>query len=244
MPAPKAEPLVFTYRFKFPDKSAARMDVTLDADTLLVQASDPNPAPEWCKLEYRQCPNCPLNAKENPLCPVAAKLHGVVDRFKDCVSFSKVEVHISAGQRTLRKTASVADALTSLMGIYMAGGGCPILDRLRPMLLTHMPFASGIETFYRSLSTYLLGQHFVAEAGGTPDWTFGKLHEASDAIQDVNQAFCKRLQGLGIADGVLNAISHLDCFAMLVGRQLRDRQLDKIRKLFGAYMGPSGAEKK
>ncbi|MBI5201730.1 MAG: hypothetical protein HY925_09110 [Elusimicrobia bacterium] len=238
MAAPNAEPLVFSYKFKFPDKSKAQMDVKLDPDTLAVIEKDPDPAPEWTRLEYRQCPNCPLNAKDNPLCPVAAKLTGVVARFKDSVSFSKVEVQVTSGQRHVRKIASVADALTSLMGIYMAGGGCPILDRLRPMLLTHMPFASGLETFYRSLSTYLLGQHFVAVAGGTPDWNFGKLGESSDAIQDVNQAFCRRLQGLGIADGVLNAISHLDCFAMLVGRQLRDRQIDKIRSLFSAYLKP------
>ncbi len=239
MAAPKAEPLVFTYKFKFPDKSSVKMDVRLDPDTLAVIEEHPDPAPEWTKLEYRQCPNCPLNPKDSPLCPVAAKLHGVVARFKDSVSFSRVEVQVTSGQRHVKKTASVADALTSLMGIFMAGGGCPILDRMRPMLLTHMPFASGLETFYRSLSTYLLGQHFVAEAGGTPDWTFGRLGESSDAIQDVNQAFCRRLQGLGIADGVLNAISHLDCFAMLVGRQLRDRQIDKIRMLFTSYLKPA-----
>lgn len=233
---PSNEPVVISYRFRFPDKSTARMDVRLDPETMEVLQPHPDPAPEWCALAYRQCPNCPLKAQDSPLCPVAAKLATVVERFKDCVSFSRVAVQVVHGNRQIRKSVSVADALTSLIGVYMSGGGCPILDRLRPMLLTHIPFASGIETFYRSMSTYLLGQHFAAEAGGTPDWTFERLAETSDEIQDVNQAFCHRLQGLGIADGVVNAISHLDCFAMLVGRELRDRHLQRIRSLFGAYL--------
>lgn len=239
MPA-ESEPVVFTYRFTFPDDSTAALDVRLDPDTFLILQDPPDPAPDWCRLEHRQCPNCPLTPKESPLCPVAAKLNVVIERFKDSISFDKVDVEVASGPRHVRRTCSVADALTSLIGIYMAGGGCPILDRLRPMLLTHMPFATGLETFYRSLSTYLLGQHFIQEAGGWPDWGFGKLGETSDAIQTVNQAFCNRLRGLGLADGVLNAISHLDCFAMLVGRQLRDKQLSKIRALFGSYLPKKG----
>lgn len=237
---PKPEPLVFTYRFRFPDRSTARMDVKLDADTLRVLQDPPSPAPDWCRLEYRQCPNCPLKAEETPLCPIAANLAGIVARFGDSISFKRVEVRVSSGQRQVRKNTSVAEALTSLIGMYMAASGCPVLDHLRPMLLTHMPFATGIETFYRSLATYLLGQHFAQQEGLEPDWGFAGLGKLSDAIQTVNQSFCRRLQGLGLADGVLNAVSHLDCFAMLVGSQLRNQQLRKIQTLFSAYLGENG----
>lgn len=235
--AAKVAPLVFTYNFRFPDRTRTRVDVTLDPDSLRVIQPPPNPAPEWSRLEYRQCPNCPLKAGDTPLCPVAANLAGVVSKFGDSVSFKRVEVRVTSGQRQVQKSTSVAEALTSLIGIYMAASGCPVLDHLRPMLLTHLPFATGIETFYRSLSTYLLGQHFAQQQGKAADWSFSGLGKLSTAIQTVNQAFCMRLRGLGLADGVLNAVSHLDCFAMLIGAHLRNKQLGKIERLFSAYLG-------
>ncbi|MBI4423117.1 MAG: hypothetical protein HY554_05290 [Elusimicrobia bacterium] len=230
------EDKVFEYQFSFPDRSSAKVTVRLDAETLAVIQDPPDPAPDWTKLAFRQCPNCPLKPAEHPLCPVAANLHQIVHVFKDAVSFNQVDVAVSSGSRQIQKTASIAEALTSLIGIYMAASGCPIMDRLRPMLLTHMPFATGLETFYRSVGTYLLGQFFIQEAGGKPDWSLKRLNAASQEIQTVNRAFCLRLKSLGIGDGIVNAVAHLDCFASLTGSLLIQRQLGKLRQLFAAYL--------
>ena len=228
----RGEPIVITYRFRFPGQRKASVSVRLRRDTLRVIPQSDGKPPAWCRLESEQCPNCPLAPLEHPFCPVAESLHSVVERFREIISYKRVEVVVTSGRRQIHRMATAAEALASLMGIYMAGSGCPILDRLRPMLLTHMPFASASETFYRSFATHLLRQFFVQRAHGVPDWSLAGLERSSEDIQIVNRAFAKRLGTAGTADAVLNALAQLDTFANLISEPLLTAELERIRTLF------------
>ncbi|MCX5789319.1 MAG: hypothetical protein NTX64_12550 [Elusimicrobia bacterium] len=227
----RTEPLVFIYRFRFPRKRV-NITVRLNPQTLHVVGDGAKEPASWCRLEHHQCPNCPLQRKEHPFCPVAANLEDVVVRFKNMISFKRVELTVSRGLRHASKMTTAADGLASLMGIHMAGSGCPILDRLRPMLLTHTPFASGIETFYRSFSTHLMRQFFVRRGGGRPDWTQRGMERAAQEVQRVNRAFAKRLVNAGMKDAVLNGLAQLDAFANLIDEPLLSAELDRVQKFF------------
>src|SRR5262249_12216338 len=149
--------------------------------------------PDWTRLEFKQCPNCPLKPKDSPRCPVAVSLVEVVEFFKDHPSTDIVETTIITAEREYHGTKSLQKALSSLMGLHMATSGCPILDRLRPMALTHTPFSTPQEAMYRSISMYLMAQFLIYKRGKKPDWDLQKLVEMYDEIFSVNKAFIQRI---------------------------------------------------
>src|SRR6266498_2083832 len=138
----------FTLRSGVPKRFTIRMNkLTLE----LVTARRPE-LPDWTKLTHHQCPNCPLD----PDRPIAANLVDVIDAFRDCISVEEADITIRSESRAYFKHATVQYGIGSLMGVYMAVSGCPIMDRLRPMVYTHLPFATVKETMFRSVSMYLL----------------------------------------------------------------------------------------
>ena len=68
------------YNFKFDSQRQEIVDVALDARTLTAIRNIDNNLPDWTKLEFHQCPHCPLNRAVHPVCPVAAILVDVVRR--------------------------------------------------------------------------------------------------------------------------------------------------------------------
>lgn len=118
----------------------------------------------------------------------------------------------------------------------MVTSGCPVMDKLRPMVRTHLPFATGEETMYRVLSMYLLAQYFLYKEGQRPDWDLKNLAEIYEAIHTVNKSFCQRLSGIHIKDASLNAVAQLDNFADITSFSLEINRLDQIKRLFHAYL--------
>jgi hypothetical protein len=168
---------------------------------------------------------------------VAKNLVEVIDFLKDIFSFEKVQMTIRTKRRDYSKHVPVQMAASSLMGIYMTTSGCPILDKLRPMVATHLPFASTKETTYRALSMYLLAQYLRYKRGNIPDWDMVHLGELYDDINTVNGSFCKRLKQIEhIEDAALNAVVKLDCFAISVGFALNDETLGDLEPFFRAYL--------
>jgi hypothetical protein len=126
----------------------------------------------------------------------------------------------------------------------MVTSGCPVMDKLRPMVRTHLPFATREETMYRVLSMYLLAQYFLYKDGQKPDWDLENLGGIYEEIHTVNKSFCQRLLDIHIKDASLNAVVLLDSFAMFTSYSLEVNRLDEIKRLFHAYLGSESSKQK
>ena len=226
----------FRYRFFMPQNQIQVFDIRLDEETLEMVSLQRDTYPEWTRLSHYQCPNCPFREEEHPHCPVARNLVEVIDFCKDAVSHEEVDVEILSEERTYKKRTSLQNALSSLIGIYMPTSGCAILDKLRPLVRTHLPFASMPETAYRTVSMYLLAQYFLMKRGKTPDWNLKCLAGIFDEIQKVNDSFRKRIASVHREDAGLNAVIRLSCYAWFTSASLIERDLEEIEKFFHAYL--------
>ncbi|MFZ5441191.1 MAG: DUF6901 family protein [Myxococcota bacterium] len=231
MSKPKG-PWFIRYEFTLPESKRAEFTVNLDPKTLENLAPPPATPPDWTRLDFEQCPNCPLTTKDCAACPVALKLSDVVAEFAHVFSFEKVNARVTVPERAyLAENVSAQSALSSLLGVYMVTSGCPLLSKLRPMVRLHLPFAGELETLARSTSMYLLGQYFVMKHGGTPDWSLEGLAEIYRQTSKVNRAFARRLRAAAPKDANVNALIILHSFAEAVPDTIED-QLDELGFLF------------
>jgi hypothetical protein len=224
------------YQFLFQDGSQKSLHVRLLRPGLSILL-DPQPSlPTWTRLTHHQCPNCPLDPASHPHCPVSVALVGVVEAFRDCFSTTHAQIVIRSDHREYRRQAPVQYGVSSLMGLYMVTSGCPILDKLRPMVHTHLPFATIDETMYRLAGMYLLAQYFVQQRGGMPDWKLRRLVDLCENIGRVNQTFSKRLLSINPQDASLNALASLDCFTLSTAFSIGRDELRDLEPLFEAYL--------
>lgn len=227
-------PLTFIYHFSFPDGKKASFTVEIDPENLSLIAPPDEKSPEWTRLGFHQCPSCPLTKDLDRPCPVAKNLHPVIDRFRDSLSYEQVTMEIHSENRSYRKETDLQHALSSLFGLYMATSGCPVLDKLRPLVRTHLPFASLEETTYRAVSMYLTAQYLLVRKGKTPDWDLSGLVRIYEDVKTVNLALRKRISTVMKEDAGLNAICHLGCYAQFTNR-LIEEGLAKMEKYFSSY---------
>ena len=221
-----AHPLIFQYRFDFADGSTKRFEIRLNPVTL-ARLPDPEEAetpPEWTKLDVCRCPNCPLTGQVE-YCPVAVSQSEVVEAFKDSVSYEAALVTVTTRARTYQQATTLQRGISSIVGIYNVTSGCPVLDRLRPMVRFHLPFASSEETAFRAISTYLMTQYFSMRRGETPDWEMRHLAEIYEAIEPVEKGLSERLRHASNKDANVNALILLAVFGydirMLIEDDLR-----------------------
>jgi hypothetical protein len=236
-PADGRKTVTYRYTFTFQDGASRTFDVRLDAETLdLVQHENPSP-PDWTRLEHCQCPGCPLTPDRHPRCPPAARLVDVIEFFKNLNSFDTADVRVEGPNRAYAKRAQLQHAASALIGLHMVASGCPILNKLRPMADTHLPFSTTAETTYRLLSMYLLSQHYRAQRGETPDWDLARLRILLEQLQQVDTAFCRRLQSIPMKDANLNAMVILNNFSMAAGMALDGFMMEHMERLFREH-GP------
>jgi hypothetical protein len=237
----EAETITIEYNLRLLNGDQKRHVVHLDGATMALRNLPPAVLPEWTRLAFHQCSNCPLNPDTHSHCPVAVGLVEVIESFKDGLSHEVAEVAIRTPHRTYVKKAPLQQAVSSLMGLHMASSGCPILDKLRPMVSTHLPFASIEETLYRAVSMYLLAQYVRSKRGLTPDWELRDLVANYEAVSLVNAAFVKRILNINTLDANLNALVSLDCFAGMASISIAEDYLKEIEPLFEAYVqeGPA-----
>jgi len=205
------KPIRFMYTFKFASGAEQQFNLELDSSTLGVRQQHPNPKPEWARLKFSQCENCPLG-DEVEYCPVALNLASVVETFQTFNSFEPVHVIVETKERSYSKDTTLQKSLSSIIGVYMVTSDCPIMDKLRPMAQFHLPFATSIETFYRSVSMYLTAQFFLMRQGKSPDWDLRKLVELYKAISTVNKGMADRLRRASEKDANVNAVVILHSF--------------------------------
>ncbi len=229
-------PIRIAYRFEFRDGPSREFALTLDHESLRLLVEPRAHYPEWTALSYKQCPNCPLDEARHPRCPVAANLVDVVETFKDARSYDEVDVAVAVQERRYLKRASVQQALSALIGVLTVTSGCPVLDKLRPMVETHLPFMSPEESTYRMISMYLLAQYLRARTGRQPDWDLGRLVELLEECRRSNAALVGRLQTLGINDASLNALAMLNTMGEITTLSI-EGDLARLQKIFGEHYG-------
>jgi len=145
-------PIVYHYRFIFKDGPEKEFRVELDSKTLNIMQPAGRSCPEWTALGFFRCPNCSLEEDTNKYCPVAVNLADVIDSFKGSASYEKVEVLVETDKRNYSKHTTLQRGVSSLIGIYMVSSGCPVMEKLKPMVRHHLPFATEEETKYRAIS--------------------------------------------------------------------------------------------
>ncbi|MCK5083684.1 MAG: hypothetical protein KAR31_12310, partial [Candidatus Omnitrophica bacterium] len=113
-----------------------------------------------------------------------------------------------------------------------ATGSCPIMDKLRPMARFHLPFATAIETTYRSISNYLIAQYLLSRQEKKVDWELENLKIMYEAIETVNMHFRKRLQEVSSQNYALTALLQLDSFASYISMSLSGDAFFTVESLF------------
>jgi len=224
------------YQFRFSNGKQQEFTVRLRHPSLDLIAEHRQELPSWARLTFHQCPNCPLDALRHSYCPIAVNLAEVIETFKDSFSIEEADVTISSEAREYHKHVPLQTGVSSLIGLYMVTSGCPIMDKLRPMASTHLPFATVEETMVRAISIYLLAQYFLQKRGKKPDWELKNLVKIYDDITRVNGAFSKRLKSISPKDASLNALFGLDCFANITAFSIQEDELNEIEALFQAYL--------
>ncbi|MGH7208360.1 MAG: DUF6901 family protein [Nitrospiraceae bacterium] len=234
----QGDTLRFLYTFRFPDRTEKRFAITLNAATLELMSDREFAKPDWTKLKYFQCEHCPLG-DDVEYCPVAVNLASLVESFKDSVSFEQAFVTVQTAGRTYEKQTTLQKGVSSIIGIAMVTSNCPVMDKLRPNVQFHLPFASGPETIYRAISMYLISQYFVMRRGGKPDWELSNLAEIYHAVSYVNQGISRRLSHASIQDANVNAVIILSTFGLSLGDYLED-SLQDLEALSPGSAKPEG----
>ena len=230
--------LQLEYEFTLGNGVQKRFPVYLRKPGLALVLPEREEGPAWTALGHERCPNCPLDPARHARCPVAANLVDVIEAFRDCLSTEEAQIIIRHAAREYHRRAPLQYGVSSLMGLYMVTSGCPILDKLRPMVRTHLPFATIEETTYRVVAMYLLAQYFLHQRGRRVDWKLGQLVRLCEDINQVNQAFARRLLSISPQDASLNAIANLDCFSTVTALSIVRDSLKDLEALFGAYLDP------
>lgn len=232
--------LTVQYRFRFAAGREQVFRVELQKPDLHLATVPTSPLPAWTRLENCQCKGCPLRAESTPHCPAAVGLVDLVDAFKDCLSTEVAEIDVTVEAREYRRRAPVQYGVSSLMGLLMATSGCPLFEKLRPMVYTHLPFATIEETMFRTVSMYLLAQYFRYQQGKVPDWDMERLVSLFEEVGQANQSFSRRLVSINPKDASLNALANLDCFALVTSFAITRDNLKELEPLFHAHLAPGG----
>lgn len=223
--------LVISYRFVFPNNREELIEVNIDKQTMESFFDDSVTPPDWCKLGFHQCPNCPLRTEVQPYCPLAKRLVTLIATCQNVLSYDEVKVEVTTPDRLVIKRTTAQRGVSSLMGLEMATSGCPHMSFLKPMARYHLPFATQEETIFRVVSTYLLEQYFRHKQKLNTDLELENLKKIYGEIRFVNTAMASRLRAISVKDSAVNAVVLLDIFAKMLPYSIEE-SLEEIRYLF------------
>jgi hypothetical protein len=219
------------YRFDLPDGTQKFVDFSFDAVDFRLANTPPAGAPFWTDLKFNQCANCPLNPEEHSHCPAALQMAAAIEPLEALASFDTVGVTVNQEERTIYTQTTAQQAMSSVLGLIMATAGCPWTDRFRPMARFHLPFATEVETVYRSVSMFLLAR----ELGGANHASgFAALEELYENLHVVNRDMSRRLGAATRTDPAQNAMALLDAYTTLLPAAL-ESSLEELKPLFDAW---------
>ena len=239
--------LTFGYSVRWKDGSRKDHVMRLDAETLDLVRNAQEPTPEWTVLEFHRCQNCPLDPSKHRYCPVATALVPVINAFDGCASYDEVDVIVVGPERHYGKKTTLQEVAGSLAGISMVTGGCPILDRMRPLVRTHLPFPSSDEHSFRMIGMYLYAQFLLHREGRAADWSLSGLLSYYGQVETVNRFLCKRLNAVRVNDSdvAINAVNVLDSGMSLARLAIEEKDQTPWTSLFRWHWGtPFDEERK
>lgn len=230
------ETIDFRYVFRWAGGLEKSFLVQLDAATLnLLPSGNHVRQLAGTELENYKCPICPLDQAHQAHCPTAVNMMGLIEFFGKSLSYEDVDITVETQERTYFKHTSLQKGLSSLMGIYMATSGCPVTEKLKPMVRFHLPFASLLETKYRVLSMYMLAQYCTHKKGTEADWELKGLFDLYENIRQMNLSFSQRLRAMIQEDAGINALVILNTFADTMLFTLDRDSFNDLEPLFKGY---------
>ena len=227
--------LIYTYKFKFKDKSDKTFQVVIDPDTLTVIRKNEDTYPEWASLKNFKCGLCQMETNSDGYCPIATNLIEIIKFFSDIRSYEEVELEVTTPERTYSKITTVQVGVGGILGILMPASGCPTFGKLKPLLRFHLPFASLQETEFRVYSMYLLAQYLRMKKGQSADWDMKGLKKVYEDIQKLNVNIAQKIADLEAQDASINAVVVLNNFADTITFSLDEGDLSNIESLFKDY---------
>lgn len=225
----------YEYRFSFPNGRQEQFHIHLDGATLAPREPLPPVLPDWTRLEFKQCEGCQLPYGSYSHCPLAAHLSPVVEQLSDVTSIDQVQVTVLLDDRTLTRSATAQEGISSLMGVVIATSGCPVTEFFKPMARFHLPFASAEETFYRAASMYMLAQYYRWQDNLSADMDMKGLVRFYEKVAKVNKGMAERIRSIKREDGTINAIVLLDMFVKGMPHALGET-LQDLKPLFAPYL--------
>ncbi|MCP3951203.1 MAG: hypothetical protein GY697_03155 [Desulfobacterales bacterium] len=223
------------YRFKLPDKSEKSFKLRLDPSTAELVRSPSIDLPDWTRLGFHQCPNCPYETAAVAHCPASVCIMEVVQCFNGLISYDEIEVEIITSERRLSQKTSAQQGISSLMGLLIAASGCPRSAYFKPMARFHLPLSNPDETMYRATTMYLLAQYFRKQANQDYDMDLEGLAEIYQNMQIINYALADRIRAASETDSSVNALILLDMHAKTLTYVIEE-YLDSLKKMFSAYL--------
>lgn len=187
--------------------------------------------PEWCRLEFKKCPNCTLNNIWHEYCPLAVRLIPFV-KLPACNSYDDVRAEVTMDNKSVIAETSAQEAFSSLLGLVMATSGCPHTRFFKPMAWYHNPFSTPEETMYRACTTYLFS-NFLHNRN-SKSLNFEALKKIYHNIHQINVHIASRIKNYSDTDSALNAIVLLD----LITNDLPiavDEDLTELKQLFESH---------
>jgi hypothetical protein len=229
-----SEIINYHYKLEFSRGKEIVFDIKLDKETLniLEEQSD---LPEWTKRGEFGCKNsiCPL--LDNETCPIAKVVHKQIQSFKNIDSIEPVNATLTTDERTINKKCSIQTAVASITGILMATCGCPVFNKLKPMVRFHLPFASLEETEFRVFSMYFLAQYLRGRKNLRQDHSLHTLQKLYVEIQKINMLAANKIQELERSDATINGLVILHSFGQMVSFTLEDDDLTSLENLFSDW---------
>jgi len=230
-----AEQAKITYEFKLSGGVEKKIDLYFNKETLALIREKSDTPPDWARLEFQQCSNCPLNTTLTPFCPIAVNLSGIVREFGDVSGPDRAAVTVLVKERAYVKACSMQEGLSPLLGIVMTTSGCPIMEPLKPMVRYHLPFASLDETVFRMISMYLMAQFIRSRSGKKPEWTLDGLTRIYGEVKKLNKDFGVRMRAAAKSDANIHALVKLNVFAVMVPLEA-EKTLQEITASFSSYL--------
>jgi hypothetical protein len=222
------------YKFKLDGIPLVSFEIHLDNQTGKIVTPSSHNLPEWTRLGFEQCPNCPLDTADTEHCPAAVSIVEVVRSFNGLASYDLIEVEVITPERRLVQETAVQSGISSLMGLLIASSGCPRSAYFRPMARFHLPLSEPVETIYRVTTMYLLAQYYRKKENRVLDQALEGLTEIYRNMQIMNNALAERIRTASKTDSSVNALVMLDMHAK-TAYYVIDDFLDELRPLFAAY---------
>jgi hypothetical protein len=223
--------LAVFYRFTLPNLLSEEFELRIHPKTLILISPIPDNPPDWARLGFHQCSNCPLSEKKTRFCPVAVNLTEIVRHFERLTSHDEIFVEVITEERIYYKKTSAQRGISSLMGLMIAVSSCPVTDFFKPMARFHLPFSSEEETAWRAVSTYLISRYFLEKEQVCVNFDLSELRAVYSRIQKLNTAIAKRLRAACEEDSTVNAIIILDVFAKSLPQTI-EKSLLSLKSLF------------